>query len=135
MNLEELDDDERTALVGLVLMIVDADDAKSEAEMAEFRAIAAELGRREFDEAFRAAKAQFKTVDDALAFAAADAPRALAPQPARATVAVEMEYQSALVAFRAGPGRLEGDAPRAQAPSRAPRPEQVGTTARRSIEP
>ncbi len=69
MNLPDLEPDERVALVGLVLSIVDADNSKSEAEMEEFRAIAAEVGRREFDEAFRRAKTSLKTLDDVIAFA------------------------------------------------------------------
>jgi hypothetical protein len=53
MNLDELEADERIALVALVLAMVDADTAKTDEEMKEFRAIAADVGRREFDEAFR----------------------------------------------------------------------------------
>jgi uncharacterized tellurite resistance protein B-like protein len=69
VNLPDLEPDERIALAGLVLSIVDADNSKSEAEMEEFRAIAAEVGRREFDEAFRKAKSSLKTVDEAIAYA------------------------------------------------------------------
>lgn len=75
MNLDELEADERIALVGLVLAMVDADTTKSDEEMREFREIAAELGRREFDEAFRVAKAKFHNFDDALAFAKANVAR------------------------------------------------------------
>lgn len=70
MNLDELQPEERIALVGLVLAIVDADEAKSDQEMVEFRAIAAEIGRRDFDEAFRHAKSRFPDFESALAYAA-----------------------------------------------------------------
>lgn len=66
MNLSDLEPDERVALVGLVLAIVDADNSKSDAEMEEFRAIAAELGRREFDEAFRTCKSQLHNLDEVM---------------------------------------------------------------------
>lgn len=76
MNLDELEADERIALVGLVLAMVDADTTKTDEEMAEFRAIAADVGRREFDEAFRVAKAKFHSFDEAMAFAKASVKRA-----------------------------------------------------------
>jgi uncharacterized tellurite resistance protein B-like protein len=64
MDLQDLTDDERVALVGLVVLMIDADNNRSTAEMQEFREIAAEMGRRQFDAAFRAATARGLTKDD-----------------------------------------------------------------------
>lgn len=67
MNLTDLTPEERVVLVGLVKMFVDADGQSTADEMAEFRAIADELGRKEFDVAFRDAAPRFTSVDSALA--------------------------------------------------------------------
>ena len=53
MNLQDLNEDERVTLLGLVVLMIDADNSRSTAEMTEFREIAAEMGRKEFDDAFR----------------------------------------------------------------------------------
>lgn len=70
MNLVDLDESERIALVALVQAMVAADGEQSDEEMAEFREIAHELGKREFDAAFASARERFPTRDAALAFAA-----------------------------------------------------------------
>jgi uncharacterized tellurite resistance protein B-like protein len=55
MTLADLTADERTALLALIVQMIGADQGRSTEEMEEFRAIAEEMGRREFDEAFRGA--------------------------------------------------------------------------------
>lgn len=69
MNLVDLDDTERLALVALVQAMVDADGEQSEEEMSEFREIAHEIGRAAFDEAFSTARARFPNREDAISFA------------------------------------------------------------------
>jgi uncharacterized tellurite resistance protein B-like protein len=69
MNLTDLTEDERLAFVGLVQQIVGLDEHKSAEEMEEFRAIAAEMGKVEFDDAFRKALAKFANRDQVIAFA------------------------------------------------------------------
>lgn len=51
MNLQDLTEDERVALVALVVLLIDADNARSSAEMQEFSEIAAEMGRAAFEAA------------------------------------------------------------------------------------
>jgi uncharacterized tellurite resistance protein B-like protein len=68
-TLTELTPDEQLALVGLIIFVVDADGQASTEEMKEFRAVAAEMGRKEFDAAFRQAKQRFSVQGDAVAFA------------------------------------------------------------------
>lgn len=55
MDLAELNEEERVALVALIVQMVGADSGRSPEEMAEFRAIAEEMGRRAFDDALGAA--------------------------------------------------------------------------------
>jgi uncharacterized tellurite resistance protein B-like protein len=69
MNLTDLTKDERIALVALIKQLVGADAGKTPEEMAEFRAIAEELGRKEFDAAFRAAMSKAGTRAKALELA------------------------------------------------------------------
>jgi uncharacterized tellurite resistance protein B-like protein len=69
MNLSDLTDDEKVALVGLIKHMVGADSDRSPEEMEEFRAIADEMGRREFDKAFQKAMQDLGTIEMALEFA------------------------------------------------------------------
>lgn len=69
MNLVDLDDTERLALVALVQAMVAADGEQTENEMSEFREIAHEIGRVAFDDAFAAARQRFPTRDAAVTFA------------------------------------------------------------------
>jgi uncharacterized tellurite resistance protein B-like protein len=68
-SLSDLTPDEQLALVGLVVHLVDADGQASTEEMIEFREVAVEMGRKEFDAAFRTAKQRFNSKEDAIAFA------------------------------------------------------------------
>jgi uncharacterized tellurite resistance protein B-like protein len=69
MNLTDLNPDERVALVALVVQMVGADGQSTDAEMDEYRAIADEMGKKEFDEAMRRATAEAGTREAAIAFA------------------------------------------------------------------
>jgi uncharacterized tellurite resistance protein B-like protein len=68
-SLSELTHDEQLALVGLIVYLVDADGQASTEEMIEFREVAVEMGRKEFDAAFRLAKAKFTSQEDAISYA------------------------------------------------------------------
>lgn len=70
MNLPDLEDDERTALLGLITTLVGLHHGQSPAEMEEFRAIAQEMGRHAFDVAFHQARLHLPDADSAVAYAA-----------------------------------------------------------------
>jgi len=70
MNLTDLNEDERLALIGLVAQMVSADGEMSEEEMAELGHLGAEMGQSAFAAAFEAQKSQFSSLDDAIDFAA-----------------------------------------------------------------
>jgi hypothetical protein len=63
MNVAELEPDERIVLLGLVHYLVQADAERSDEEMLEFREIAKELGRKEFDLALREALRRFADLE------------------------------------------------------------------------
>lgn len=69
MNLADLDDTERLALVALAHAMAAADGEHSEEEMSEFRELAHEIGHDGFEAALAAARARFPTRDAAIAFA------------------------------------------------------------------
>lgn len=69
MELAELNEDERVALVALIVQMVGADSGRSPEEMEEFRAIADEMGRREFDDALRLALARVSSREQAIELA------------------------------------------------------------------
>lgn len=69
MNLSELDENERVALVGLVLQLVRADGVTTDDELEELRALGVEMGPRLFDDAYRTARDELVTREAALAFA------------------------------------------------------------------
>jgi uncharacterized tellurite resistance protein B-like protein len=69
MNLTDLTHEERVALVALVVQMVGADGHRTDEEMAEFREIADEMGKRDFDEAMREVQILAGTRAEAIAYA------------------------------------------------------------------
>ena len=69
MELADLSVEGRVALAGLVRLMVSADHSRSDAEMAEFRAIAEEMGKSAFDGAFQEALTVCATEEATLEFA------------------------------------------------------------------
>lgn len=70
MPAPELSPDERILLAGMVRLVTCSDNQRTPEEMEEFRAIAEEVGRREFDEAFRLSMSRCHDLDAALGLAA-----------------------------------------------------------------
>jgi uncharacterized tellurite resistance protein B-like protein len=69
MNLSDLTEDERIALVALVLQLIRADGITTEDELEELRALGVEMGPKHFDAAYTRARDQFETHEEALEFA------------------------------------------------------------------
>ncbi len=69
MNLSDLTDDERVALLGLVLQLVRADGVASEDELEELRALGVEMGPKAFDAAYLRARDMLETREATLEFA------------------------------------------------------------------
>jgi hypothetical protein len=71
MNLLDLDDEERVALVALVLQLMRADGVTTADELEELAALGAEMGPKVFDAAYIRARDDYGTRETALAFAQA----------------------------------------------------------------
>ena len=69
MDLVDLSVEGKIALAGLVRLMVAADHDQSDAEMNEFRAIADEMGKFAFDQAFQEALSVCGTLSAALEYA------------------------------------------------------------------
>ena len=69
MNLSELNEEERVALVGLVLQLVRADGVTTDDELEELRALGVEMGPRAFDEAYLKARDELVSRESALDYA------------------------------------------------------------------
>ncbi len=69
MNLTDLDREERVALVALVVQMVGADGQRTDAEMAEFREIADEMGQTEWDDAMQEVTELAGSRGEAIAYA------------------------------------------------------------------
>ena len=89
MDLSELTADEKLAVVALIVQMVGADHGRSPEEMAEFRAIADEMGKASFDEALRYVFSAERTREGALQLAKEKVTRKEAQQLAH-TVLVDL---------------------------------------------
>lgn len=69
MDLQELTDDERVALVALVIQLMRADGTTSDNELSELTALGAEMGLKAFDSAYLRARDEYGTRTQALEFA------------------------------------------------------------------
>lgn len=69
MDIRELTDDENLALVGLLKLIIQADNLYSLKESAQLKRVAGMMGADVFHRTVEAAREKFKTLQDAKAFA------------------------------------------------------------------